>query len=498
MLRLVSSIDRADWNLQKKGISTAIKNPTLIPLDGSIALAVVQFSTPAARTEVAYRVIRNETDLMAVDNAVLAMVQIGSSTNPGDGIVAATALLTPTYRATANQTFCMSTDGLRNSGVDTGSALDAAKTSAFRLEQFGVIAIEDGIGALESDFQAAYGPLVFGGGAVFVVRNTAEFASSVGFVCFPNIPTELVGLEVVQVSQDLTNSVALTQDKSTLVRAYIQPVGASPSGRIQVRPKNITLEVLFWNATQCSFFLFLLQARLRGRRGGVELPGSPLASTSPGGILVKANALDRRGILADSFNFRIPESWRSGTVEFEVQGVGTTLKCLEKAGPTMNDCKATVTFQAVPTLQVKFVRIRYENPPGTVVKTSTSDLTELQNRLVSIYPVSRIDRTTGYLDMGNGIPDAEALNARIEAMRVLDKCTSARGCDRLYYGAVNQGGALTLRTEFIGGLANNVPGTVSCGIIEDDNAYGRNRHAHEIAHTMGANHAVTMNDKGIS
>ena len=251
------------------------------------------------------------------------------------------------------------------------------------------------------------------------------------------------------------------------------------------------------NATQSSFmFLQLSQVRLRGRRGGVELPDSPLTPTSLGGIVVKANALDRRQTLGDSFNFRLPEAWLSGTIELEVQGVGTSLKCLDKAGPSPNDCKATVTFQNVPRLQVKFVQIRYESPLGTVVKTSSSDLTELQNRLLSIFPVSRIDRTTGYLDMGTGIPDAAVVNSRIEVMRLLDFCISFFGCDRLYYGVVKKGGQLKYGSDPTGGLANDIPGSVSCGVIEDGNDYGGNRHAHEIAHTMGAHHAVTTNANG--
>ena len=137
-LFICSSIDSADWTLQKEGISAAIQNPTLIPRDGSIALAVVQFSTPAPKTEVPYTAINNQADVDLVDNAVKAMVQIGGSTNPGDGINAATALLTPSFRSTANHTFCMSTDGLRNSGVPSAGAIAAAKASAFGLKTFGV------------------------------------------------------------------------------------------------------------------------------------------------------------------------------------------------------------------------------------------------------------------------------------------------------------------------------------------------------------------------
>jgi hypothetical protein len=178
-------------------------------------------------------------------------------------------------------------------------------------------------------------------------------------------------------------------------------------------------------------------------------------------------------------------------VELEIQGVGTSLTCREKAGPIPNDCKATVTFQFVPSLEVKFVRISYEAPPGTTVKTSSTDLSELENRLLAIFPVSSIKRKTGFLDMRTGVPDATIVNTRIETMRILDLCLRWLGCDRLYYGAINQGGQLKFGSGFAGGLANNIPGSVSCGVIEDGDTYGRNRHAHELAHTMGVHHSVT-------
>ena len=129
-------------------------------------------------------------------------------------------------------------------------------------------------------------------------------------------------------------------------------------------------------------------------------------------------------------------------MELEIQGVGTSMKCMETAGPIANECKATVTFQAVPTLEVKFVRISYEPSPGTTVASDTTDLSELENRLLSIFPVSSIDRTTGFLDMGPGVPNAIDVNARLQTMRVWDLCLSWLGCNQLYYGAVNQGGQL--------------------------------------------------------
>ena len=41
------SIDDADWRLQREGFATALRDPANVPLDGSIAIAVVQFSSGA-------------------------------------------------------------------------------------------------------------------------------------------------------------------------------------------------------------------------------------------------------------------------------------------------------------------------------------------------------------------------------------------------------------------------------------------------------------------
>ena len=37
------SIDSSDWQLQREGFSTALRDPANMPLDGSVALTVVQF-----------------------------------------------------------------------------------------------------------------------------------------------------------------------------------------------------------------------------------------------------------------------------------------------------------------------------------------------------------------------------------------------------------------------------------------------------------------------
>jgi von Willebrand factor type A domain len=198
-----------------------------------MALAVIQYSE-IVRTEVPYTVIRNQQDVDQFVYLVLSMVQLKYSTNPGDGIVAASQLLNATYRPTALQSICLFTDGSSNDGVFPATAIAAAKTSAIRLDQFAVIALEDYY-SNATVLQAEYGPLVFGDGTLLVARNTVELASTVGSVCFPAGAMELVGMEVVQVSQDLLNSVPLISNKATLVRTYLQPVNAARKALIQVR-----------------------------------------------------------------------------------------------------------------------------------------------------------------------------------------------------------------------------------------------------------------------
>ncbi|WP_199611333.1 DUF1194 domain-containing protein [Flocculibacter collagenilyticus] len=460
------SINSTDWNIQRNGIVAAIQDPLVIPRDGSIAISVVQFSG-STRIEFPYTLIDSEADAQAAISAVQGMSQFRSSTGPGNGINAATSHLTGVGALKDDfQSYCMSTDGTRNTGATVGDAISSAKTAAFELDRYSVIAIEDPPFFDAGDAATHYGPHVFGGGAVFVVNNFTEFASFIGALCLGE-PLKLVGMEVTQVIQDLENKVKLVEKKKTLVRTYLEP-------------KNGTDPV---KAT----------ARLKGTRGGVDLPGSPLtASNSGGAIIAKPNAISRRNLLTDSLNFQLPESWLTGTIELELEGVGGTLDCMEKAGPSANDCKATVTFNTGSELEVKFVKVSYTSG-GSTIASSNADMNELEKRLLATFPTSKIDRTTGTLNAGAGVPVDQNILSSLSNMRFLDFCWNVFGCDRLYYGAIDQTGSLVdVNGNGNGGLANGIPGSVSTGVIRDGNSYGRNRHGHEIAHTMGRHHATNL------
>jgi len=451
------SISSSDWSTQRVGFATALQDPLLVPLDGSISVTVVQFSWVSSsfktRLEFPFRVISTAADRDAAVAAVSGMSQIDNLTNPGDGINASTAALTGSARAGADQVYCMSTDGTTNSGANLGSAVAAAKAAPFVADKYSVIGIEDrGNG---SSLASHYGPHVFGGGAFTLVSGAVEFANTVGSACLA-APVKLVGLEVTQVIQDLENKVKLVEKKKTMVRAYLEP----DNGTDPVKT----------------------QARLHGRVGGVELSGSPLTpSNSSGFIEAKPGALARRNVLADSLNFVLPASWPTGTVEFELEGVGSSINCQEVAGPAANDCKTTVSFNSGSEFEVKLVKVKYKSGSSTIVPSNT-DLNALQKRLLAIFPTAKIDRTSGTLDMGTGKPALDAVNSRLEFMRFMDFCWGILGCKRLYYGAYDQ-------LSSGGGLANGIPGSVASGIIRDGNSYGRNRHAHELGHTMGRHHA---------
>ncbi|MBK1632383.1 hypothetical protein CKO31_16890 [Thiohalocapsa halophila] len=458
------SISSTDWNIQKDGIVAALQDPLTVPVDGSIGVAVVQFSG-SARVEFPYRIIDSAADVSAAVAAVTGMSQIRGSTGPGEGIQAATGHMLPNARMTADQSFCLSTDGTTNTGTSVGTAISQAKSAGFGLDKFSVIAIEDLPFFDAQRAESHYGPHVFGGGTVFVVKNAVEFANTIGTLCLGE-PVKLVGLEVTQAVQDLENSVALVENKDTLVRAYLEPQNGTD-------PVKAT-------------------ARLRGYNAlGTELSGSPLTAVNAGAaITAKPDALDRRPTKDDSLNFRLPTSWTTGTVTLELEGVGNTLTCEEAAGPTANDCMAQVAFNTGSEVELKFFKVQWEDNGGTTHVPSSADLNNLEQRALAMLPTAQVDRTTGStIDMGTGFPALADVNAELEWKRFLDLCWSVLGCERRYYGALRNPGSLS-------GLANDIPGTVSSSIIKDGDVVGRNVHIHEIGHTMGRHHAVSATAVG--
>lgn len=457
------SIDSADFALQKEGIKAAVQDPLIVPRDGSITLTVVQYAGNTTQVHVPYTTINSGSDVISITSQIDGIVQIGGQTNPGDGINRAMDVLNAEGNTANQQNICLSTDGLPNAGADVETALNNAKGSSMGLDRFTVIAIEDPPHYYADDFEAYYGPLVFGGGSVTVVENSIEFARSVGGCLAGTV--ELIGLEVNQAIQDWNNSIQLIEGKRTYVRAHIQSVSQTPTRAF---------------------------ARLHGTRGGTDLPGSPLPPINQqGSIVALPNASAQRHELDQSLNFRLPPSWLSGAVELQVEAAGTQLECKESAG-TPDDCTVEITFEPTARLEIEFVGIKWiEN--NTTYEPSIGDYSELAARLRAIYPIASgtegLDWRWFDIEWDGPTPDdhdvLNDINSRLRRHRMHDLCFPILGCDRIYYGVV------VGPVPDVMGLANGIPGGIASGSLPQNRfVTGRNTHAHEIGHLLERHHAV--------
>ena len=242
-----------------------------MPLDGSVAITVVQFSS-GTQIEVPRTLIDSKEKLDGVVAKIEAMQQRQGGTDPDSGIDAATDALKP-YREDAKPcSACPRTAP----AVGSTTSVERAKTAG--IERFSVIGIDD-FGNTDR-LREYYGPYVYGGGAMTIARNTVEFASLIAGSCFGDAVT-LRALEVNQGAQDWHNSKTLLQARETIVRAFVETPSGAPDERVT--------------------------GRLIGRRDGVELPGSPLVATNTSGSVLARNDIEaRRGDIDDSLNFELP------------------------------------------------------------------------------------------------------------------------------------------------------------------------------------------------
>ncbi len=459
------SIDSSDWELQRQGFATALSDVAAVPLDGSIAIGVVQWSSDTT-VEFPLTQIDDQADLDAAKSALLGMAQKQGSTASGEGVYAGTAASLAGRRAGATPVHCMSTDGTLNSGRSLGDAVADAQANG--IERYSVIGIDDF--GNSASLRSFYGQHVFGGGAVTIARNTAEFATLIGGSCL-SPAVRLRALEVNQGIQDWTNSQPIVRDRKTVVRAFVDVPAGTPATRVT--------------------------GRLIGRRGGTELAGSPLPAVNLGSaILAREDIVARREILADSLNFVLPEAWTNGDGELEFEAGGAPVDCKEPAngGSARDDCIVGASFGDARDLGVTFWSVMID---GTGPHTGL--LTEQIERTRSALPISNLTTTMRGLNYPAGsTPDLEQVNDDLLRFKEIDEtsCTGLCSADArdVYYGVVD-GGADS------GGLANGIPGETASGHIggvagREDTGYARNRTPHEIGHTVGVHHAVD-NSKGI-
>jgi len=310
-----------------------------------------------------------------------------------------------------------------------------------------------------------------GAGTVFVNNQFGDDAFGVyrpTELCVPSSdPVELRALEVNQAVQDWHNSITLVKDKPTVVRAFVQTKSGKPNQTVV--------------------------GQLFGKRGGVDLPGSPLAAINPGGrVLAQQDIVPRRGKLADSLNFKLPPSWRDGTVEIRFAAGQTPVDCKEPSGPgndPANDCIATVSFTPQTPPNIVYVSVAYRSGGNRLAPTS-AELLEQVARSLTIFPTASISTALDRVGTFSSAPTLTDVNSVLALKRFLERFFG-RSPAFLYYGVLV--GERTPEKE--GGLANGIPGTVASGYLDGTGTRGatgyvRNRGPHEQGHDAGRHHAV--------
>ena len=282
----------------------------------------------------------------------------------------------------------------------------------------------------------------------------------------------LDGLEVTQELQDLTHTVPLIAQKTTIVRAYLKyapgPVEVRGELRIAWKPHGP------WLSVQS-----LGTAQLDPSRSGQTL----------------AALRSRRADLAFSLNFRLPpnlasqgQMWlRLGKIR---RATGTPLPSL--AGLPSR----TVTFQPPAPLRLRLVRIRYTmGTPPVTHEPAAIDAAYIASWLRRAYPIARLDLTTTTVTATPTPPFLAAqINAQLIALRAVDVSTGTDARTH-YYGMVADSGF------FMRGRAAGIPQTPQPDIVasgptgpgtfgwDNDGSYGDWMGGHELGHTLGRFHA---------
>jgi len=164
----------------------------------------------------------------------------------------------------------------------------------------------------------------------------------------------ITNMEITQGIQNLdpgTADVPMVANKTTFVRAF-------PAVDIADTP-NVT-------------------ARLHGYRGGVELAGSPVSSIAPTVFVGTGGA--RRNSRGDTFNFWVPMSWRTGTIE--LRAVINPTGAIPENNTVNNSFSKVVTFNSKAPICTVMVPVRTHAPRASMGGTGFWDIIDLANRLL--------------------------------------------------------------------------------------------------------------------
>lgn len=352
-----------------------------------------------------------------------------------------------------------------------------------------------GIGGVDPDYQGVElnggHNLRSDGTWLYFTRNSAIYR-------IPNSapPIQLdfgvVGLEAVQVIQDMNHSVRLIEGKRTVVRAYAREV-TNTTGNAGWRPAG----------------------QLRGWLNGVELPGSPLnADTSPA-LLNTLNLAPHRSSTANNHLFELPSEWvRAGTLrlQFTVNPGGSIYESGGNPYGNNSTSPVDVTVVRVDRPAFVFAALKTTDAPNYWPWENSADFNKIIARATALLPIPSIDVrfTTEQVsdvefigDCGLFCHDPFDFSQNDDWNEALEELADYDNFDHPPPGAS--------RGHFIGGIhpnaaalwggLGNTPGTHLLAVMSatDNNntfntSWGGRTLAHEFGHNLGRQHVDQTRD----
>jgi subtilisin-like proprotein convertase family protein len=238
------SINADDFLIMKNGLAAAIRDPAVMPSDGSVEISVVQFSKGTfsfgAVVEVPATVITDAGVAHSVADQINAIVQGGASTPTHDGISLCTAVImgSPEFAAAARQVINIPTDGrpddpdlaktARDAAVAAGiDEIDAeAIGSAVDPESTGFLFLRDELVYPQPGYQAP--PFTRGGFVISVATFDALPAAIAQKLQHVARPTRVSTATRTPTPQP-TRSATATPTRSLTATATAVPASPTPS-----------------------------------------------------------------------------------------------------------------------------------------------------------------------------------------------------------------------------------------------------------------------------
>jgi hypothetical protein len=401
--RFETEISESQWDDLKQTASKTVRNPTFVPTNGTMAVAVVQATgaefgldgtrdwTSGPKVEIELRHITNDEDAAQLANDILAIERYVSPGRqctpaegqiclpfeqflPGVGIEVASNHLNDFGQA-PDQTVCLIGD------VDSGGAWAGywdvrggvpPHRTVWEAYQAG-IAPEPGRRLRVVDYEKRYDPpfdslfasrhlyedLAEDGVAFVSARDLVDVRGGIGPGCFGD-QINLEALEVNQAVQDLQNRVALYAGKATAVRAYF------------TREPN----------TKAGPHYPVLRAY---RNGDDELEDSPLPMAYPKRFMVplKITEVERRNTDWTA-QFILPDSWTNepGKLRLEIDGVVSSCT---------NQCATEATFQESRGARIQVIGTSWTGSDNVLHETTHKSLDELEGRIAAVVPDGNLE-----------------------------------------------------------------------------------------------------------